>query len=128
MLSYNRDCLVVPGIGAIQGGCPDPPARTSSARNPSVRNGRIGGSRRRLSLLPSASERAINLYQRLEFAELSLRERELSRKESRLTVQDFEVARGAPPVAHVRQVGGVLRGTCQLLLLAPDLLAFPIGN
>ena len=57
-----------------------------------------------------------------------LRERELSGKESRLAVQDFEVARGAAPVAHVRQPGRVFGGICQLLLLDPDLLAFPIAD
>jgi hypothetical protein len=52
----------------------------------------------------------------------------LSGKRSRLTVQDFQVACRAAPVSDVRQPGRVFGGDCQLLLLAPDLLALPLRN
>jgi len=80
------------------------------------------------SLLPSTSERAIDLHQRLELTKLGLRQHELGSEESRLAVQHLEVARRASPVSHVRQEGRVFRGGCQLLLLNSDLPASSIAN
>src|SRR4029077_5947050 len=79
-------------------------------------------------LLPAAAERAIDLDERLELPELGLCQRELRRKEPGFAIEDLEVAGRASPVAQVRQPGRVFRGTRQLLLLEPDLVALAIAD
>src|SRR5262249_14564096 len=71
-------------------------------------------------LLPAAAEGAVDLHERGELAGLRLREAQLRAEESRVGVEDLEVARRAALVAELREPPRVLRRADQQPLLLAE--------
>src|SRR5215470_17432241 len=59
--------------------------------------------------LPAAAQSPIELNETLILGAARLRKRELRRKQGALVVQDFEISRGSPSIAHVRKTNRLLQ-------------------
>ena len=81
----------------------------------------------RAVLLPAAAERAIDLDERRELAQLRLHEPELGDEQPRVAVEHLEIAGGAALVAEVGEPPRILRGGRQQLLLRRGTPA-PVGS
>src|SRR5215472_17827687 len=79
-------------------------------------------------LLPATAQRLVKLYQGDQFIPLRLRQTELCGKSIRLVGQHFEVIRGSGLEAHLGELGRILGGLEQVLLLEAKFLILAVGG
>src|SRR5215472_8324105 len=79
-------------------------------------------------LLPSSSQRVINLHQRQSFIELCLRQTQPGREITRVAIQYFKITCGATAIAYVRESSCIFGGFCQQLLLFTRFLVLLVSH
>src|SRR5262249_60252732 len=90
--------------------------------------GRIQIAARHRLFLPAAAQSPIELNETLILGAARLRKRELRRKQGALVVQDFEISRGSPSIAHVRKTNRLLQIRYGVLLADTNLMQFFIPD
>src|SRR5207245_3774802 len=78
--------------------------------------------------LPPPTQGVVQLHQREELVQLRLRQPELGRERPRVAIEDLEIARGAAPVALLRQREGIPRRVGKELLLLAELAVLAVRN
>ena len=81
-----------------------------------------------LLLLPSSSQRVINLHQCQSFVELCLCQTQLCREITCIAIQHFQITCGATTIAYGRESSCILCGFCEQLLLFTGFLVLFVGH